>query len=149
MTSTTKRLPVIGVMGSGSKPWEERAAPLGRWLAERGVHLLTGGGGGVMTAVSRAFHEVDPRPGRVLGILPSTEADRTSSKSGYPNPWVEIPIFTHLPHSGDRGQDPLSRNHINVLTSDVIVGLPGSEGTLSEIHLALRYERPVIAFLQE
>lgn len=41
--------------------------------------------------------------------------------------------------------DPLSRNHINVLTSDVIVALPGGEGTASEIGLARAYGRPVVA----
>lgn len=49
-----KRLPIVGVLGSGSEPHEEQAKPLGEWLAREGVHLLTGGG--VMEAVSRAFH---------------------------------------------------------------------------------------------
>jgi predicted Rossmann-fold nucleotide-binding protein len=39
------RLPVVGVMGSGSLSHSERASRLGRWLAGRGVHLLTGGAG--------------------------------------------------------------------------------------------------------
>ncbi|MCH7856306.1 MAG: DNA-binding protein, partial [Gemmatimonadetes bacterium] len=45
-------------MGSGSRPYLERASALGRWLAESGVHLLTGGGGGVMAAVSQSFYDV-------------------------------------------------------------------------------------------
>jgi hypothetical protein len=69
-------------------------------------------------------------------------------KPGYPNPWVEIPIFTHLPLSGSQGTELLSRNHINVLSSDVIVALPGGPGTVSEVDLAKRYQRPVIAFLR-
>lgn len=47
-----RRLPVVGVMGSGSEAHEPDASRIGRWLAEEGVHLLTGGGGGVMAAVS-------------------------------------------------------------------------------------------------
>ena len=41
---TAARLPVVGVLGSGSVAHEERARALGRWLACQGVHLLTGGG---------------------------------------------------------------------------------------------------------
>ena len=140
------RLPIVGVMGSGTAEHAERAVPLGRWLAHRGVHLLTGAGGGVMTAVSRAFHEVESRRGLVLGIVPAG-ASPEAMKPGYPNRWVEIPIRTHLPLSGERGADALSRNHINVLTSDVIVALPGGHGTANEIVLAQAYRRPLMAFV--
>ena len=162
------RLPIVGVMGSGSRSHLERASALGSWLAEYGVHLLTGGGGGVMAAVSQSFYETPNRRGLVIGVLPWDESAEGSNegypgqeagyprqkagypgrKDGYPNPWVEIPVQTHLPLSGERGTEPLSRNHINVLTSDVIVALPGDAGTLSEVELAVRYERPVIAFVE-
>ena len=52
------RLPVVGVMGSGEKEHLPRTEDLGRWLATQRVHLLTGGGKGVMTAVSR--HSAQP-----------------------------------------------------------------------------------------
>ena len=143
-----RRIPVIGVMGSGTSSHADRAAPLGRWLAQRGVHLLTGGGGGVMAAVSRAFHESPDRLGMVIGILPCEEGS-TRPKPGYPNEWVELPIYTHLPLSGTRGREPLSRNHINVLTSDVIIALPGGAGTASETALALSYGRPIVAYLEQ
>lgn len=148
-SNSVGRLPIIGVLGSGSKLHEERAKPLGEWLAREGVHLLTGGGGGVMEAVSRAFHRVPDRKGLVIGILPGTATDSAyNPKPGYPNPWVEIPIYTHLPKSGVEGTDPLSRNHINVLSADVLVALPGSHGTASEVELALRYNKPLIAYLE-
>lgn len=137
------RLPVVGVMGSGSHAHEDRAGELGRWLAAAGVHLLTGGGGGVMTSVSRAFFETAGRAGGVIGVLPGDP----EPPPGYPNPWVEIPIRTHLPAMGALGADPRSRNHINILSSDVIVALPGSAGTSSEVRLACAYGRPVVAFL--
>lgn len=140
------RLPIVGVMGSGSVSHAEKASRLGRWLAGRGVHLLTGGGGGVMASVSQAFYEVPDRRGLVLGILRGSE-DSALPTPGYPNPWVEIPILTHLPLSGIRGTEPLSRNHINILTSQVIVALPGSAGTASEASLAIRYERPIVAYI--
>jgi uncharacterized protein (TIGR00725 family) len=142
------RLPVVGVLGSGSNAHDPRARPLGHWLASQAVHLLTGGGGGVMSAVSRAFTEVSNRRGLVIGILPSAGREpRGEPREGYPNPWVEIAVFTHLPSSGSKGTDPLSRNHINVLSADVLVALPGGTGTASEIQLALRYERPIVAHL--
>jgi len=142
------RLPIVGVLGSGSEPHEEKAKSLGEWLARERVHLLTGGGGGVMEAVSRAFHRVPDRKGLVIGILPgAATVSGYAPKPGYPNPWIEIPIHTHLPKSGKEGTHPMSRNHLNVLTADVLVALPGSHGTASEVALALRYDKPLIAFL--
>jgi uncharacterized protein (TIGR00725 family) len=141
------RLPIVGVIGSGTHSHEERASLLGRWLAGRGVHLLTGGGGGVMASVSKAFYDSEGRQGSVIGILPCADSPLLP-KPGYPNPWVEIPVFTHLPLSGVQGTKPMSRNHINVLSSDLIVALPGGTGTVSELILALSYQKPIIAFLR-
>lgn len=144
----TRRLPIVGVMGSGSGLQLDRAREVGRWLATQRVHLLTGGGGGTMESVSRAFSEHADRQGLVLGVLPgSTRAGE--APSGYPNRWVELRIATHLPLSGRRGTDALSRNHINVLSSDVLIALPGSAGTASEVALALRYGRPIVAYLKD
>jgi len=129
---------IVGVMGSGTEDHATLAAPLGRWIAQAGHHLLTGGGGGVMASVSAAFVAVEPRAGVSIGVLPGPD-----HRPGYPSPSVEIPIRTHLPLSGAMGTDARSRNHINVLTSDVVVALPGGEGTRSEVQLAVRYSRPV------
>ena len=101
-----------------------------------------------MHGVSKAFAETPGRTGQIIGILPSATHDpRSGPKAGYPNPWVEIPIFTHLPLSERHGTDPLSRNHINILSSDVLIALPGSSGTASEVSIALRYGRPLVAYL--
>ena len=59
---------------------------------------------------------------------------------------MELAIYTHLPHSGTRGTDDLSRNHINVLSCAALVALPGEDGTASEVALALAYQKPVIAY---
>ena len=145
-----KRLPIVGVMGSGTQAHAERAEPLGRWLAGAGVHLLTGGGGGVMLAVSRAFCEVRARAGSSIGVLPGdVQAGGHAAPSGYPNPWIEVPIQTHLALRGEKGAELGSRNHINVLSSDVIIALPGGAGTASEARLARRYGRPIVAFIRE
>jgi predicted Rossmann-fold nucleotide-binding protein len=150
------RRPIVGVMGSHSDEHEQLAQPLGRWLASAGYHLLTGGGPGVMAAVCRAFTQVTDRRGLTLGIIPAADSGPVSDqpahmapRKGYPAPWVEIPIYTHLFEVGTRGDQPLSRNHINILTSNVVVALPGSEGTASEVRLAKEYGRPVIAYLAQ
>ncbi|QDU73562.1 hypothetical protein Pan97_05380 [Bremerella volcania] len=141
-----QRLPIVGVMGSGKDDHLELSLELGWLLGTLGVHLLTGGGRGTMAAVSEAFARTHDRRGMVLGILPSDHS-RTKPKADYPNDWVEIPIVTHLPHSGERGTESTSRNHINILTSDAIVALPGGPGTSTEVQLAIRYGKPIIAYL--
>jgi uncharacterized protein (TIGR00725 family) len=133
--------PMIGVMGSGSSEYRELAEPLGEWLAVQGYDLITGGGAGVMTAVSRAFAGVPTRRGVSIGVLPA------GPPPGYPNSYVDVVIQTHLPKRGNQGSDILSRNHITVLSSAVVVVLPGRQGTRTELALAIHHRKPVIAFL--
>ena len=132
------RRPVVGVMGSGDDAHLEIAEPLGEAIADAGWHLLTGGGGGVMTSVARGFTRRDHRAGVHLGILRG-DADG-EPLPGYPNDFVEIPIATHLP-GGELESD--SRNHLNILTSTVVLALPGRVGTRAEIELSIRYRRPI------
>ena len=132
------RRPVVGVRGSGDDPHVEIAEPLGRAIARSGWNLLTGGGGGVMTSVARGFTDRHPRAGVHLGILRG-DADG-EPLSGYPNDFVEIPIATHLP-GGELESD--SRNHLNILSSTVVLALPGRVGTRAEIELSIRYGRPI------
>lgn len=146
------RRTIIGVMGSSRARYEELAFPLGIWLGQHGYHLLTGGGEGVMAAVSEGFASVPDRKGVIIGIIPAQELyqgmNRANfqTKPGYPHDRVEIPIITHLPLSATQGKENLSRNHINVLTSRVIIALPGGPGTISEIELALEYRKPLLIF---
>src|SRR5437763_13041041 len=108
----------IGVMGSGEDEHQELPREVGKLLAQLGVNLLTGAGGGVMAAVSRAYRDAPKEKGICIGIVPCSELSRATTKSGYPNNFIELAIRTHLPHSGKRGKEITSRNHINVLTSD-------------------------------
>lgn len=139
----------IGVMGSGKESWRELAEPLGIWIAEAGHNLLTGSGQGVMLEVSRAFTGVKNRVGRAIGIVPTRVDGRAGfvPLDGYPNAYIEIPIVTPLPRR-EPGQDAgaINRNHVNVLSSDVIVALPGGQGTAQEIEIALRWRKPLICF---
>jgi predicted Rossmann-fold nucleotide-binding protein len=148
---------VITVIGSGVKA-DAAAAEVGSLIATLGFDLLTGGGRGVMEAASRAFFETSPRDGIVVGVVPaevtpleSLEHRRETRidyelRDGYPNPWVELAIYTHLPDSGPDGTLRSSRNHINVLSADAIVALPGGEGTQAEMWLAVQYGVPTVAF---
>ena len=130
-----KARPIIGIVGSGVESEASHLAyELGVLLAKEGFVLLTGGGGGIMEEASRGASEAG---GTVVGILPNEGwEDRNLRYAGeYPNPYVSIPIFTGMSDA---------RNAINVKTSDVVVALPGGAGTLSEIALALKSNKPVI-----
>lgn len=120
---------IVGVMGSGrvlDAAAEANAYLLGRLIAEEGWVLLTGGRAtGVMDACSRGASEAD---GLVVGVLPDDTLVGASSV-------VDIAIRTGM---GD------ARNVINVLSSDVVIALPGGAGTLSEIAHALKACKPVI-----
>lgn len=142
-------LPRVAVIGSGTVGDPGRAIPLGQALARLEVHLIAGGGKGVMAEVARGFTGVHPRKGRSVGILPAASGEGSPPRppDGYPNPWVELPVMTHLAARGVAGRDASSRNHLVVLTGDVVVALPGGPGTVSEIKLALAYHRPLVAHM--
>jgi uncharacterized protein (TIGR00725 family) len=142
------RLPIVGVMGSHAEPWKDYATPLGGHLAQRGVHLLTGGGAGTMAAVAEAFCRAPNRRGVSIGILPAVAhpVHGYAPMEGYPNPWVEVPIVTPLGtyKGGDDGV--ITRNHVNILSADAVVALPGSVGTHNEIRLARRFGKKILLF---
>ena len=140
---------IIGVMGSGRQGWDELSVPLGIWIAQSGHSLLTGGGGGVMSRVASAFCSVPARRGRSIGVLPGRPDPGSGfvPLEGYPNPHIEIPILTPLPrHEADSPPHALTRNHVNILSADVVVALPGGQGTRDEICLSLAFHKPVVAF---
>lgn len=120
---------IIGVMGGSvtDDATFESAQQLGRMIAEEGWVLLNGGrDAGVMRASAQGAHDAG---GLVVGVLPD-------ESSGLVAPGVDIPIHTGM---GD------ARNVINVLSSRVVIALPGGAGTVSEIAHALKLGRNVIA----
>jgi uncharacterized protein (TIGR00725 family) len=119
--------PRIGVMGpaSCSSDIYAIAHEVGLLIARNGALLICGGKGGVMEAAAKGAREGG---GITVGILP----DDTAAGA---NRFIDIPIVTGLGNA---------RNNINVLTSQVIIAIQGSYGTLSEIALALKCDTPVI-----
>ncbi len=80
-----------------------------------------------MAAVARGARETG---GQTVGILPGADAIESP-----PNPHIELPIFTGM------GQ---ARNQVLVLSAEVVIGVGGGWGTLTEIGLALKHRIPVV-----
>lgn len=120
---------IIGVMGPGAGATitdEKNAYELGRLIAQKSWVLLTGGRNiGVMEAASQGAKSAH---GLTVGILPDADSQRLSSS-------VDIAIMTDMGNG---------RNNINVLSSDVVIACGMGIGTLSEIALALKNQKPVI-----
>lgn len=120
---------IVGVMGAGrqlEEPAREVAYDVGARIARAGWVLLTGGSAcGIMDAASQGAHEAG---GLVVGILKGEGAEEGSR-------FLDVAVRTGM---GD------ARNVINVLTSDVVIALPGGHGTISEVALALKSGKTVV-----
>jgi len=118
----------VAVVGSGEAAGElyEKAREVGRLVASRGGIVVCGGLSGVMEAAARGATE---EGGVAIGILPDENRGRS-------NPYLSYSIPTGT------GQ---ARNLAVVCSGDVIVAVGGEYGTLSEIGLALKIGRPVVA----
>jgi len=107
---------------------EQYAYKIGAMVAQEGWMLLNGGrSSGVMEASAKGAKD---NGGLTIGILPVDDASWASQH-------IDIPIVTGI---------GMARNIINVLSSDIIVALPGSAGTISEIAIALKYNKMVLLF---
>jgi uncharacterized protein (TIGR00725 family) len=118
----------IAVVGAAraSAEEEQAAQAVGRGLAEAGAVVVCGGLGGVMEAACRG---AKAGGGTTVGILPGTR--RTEA-----NAYVDVAIPTGL---GEM------RNGLVVRAVDGLVAVGGEFGTLSEIALALKAGKPVVA----
>ena len=118
----------IGVIGGQMCSEEEgrMAYELGGLLARGGAIIVCGGLGGVMDAACRGAKE---EGGVTIGVLPGPFR-------GDANPYVDYCIAT------DMGQ---ARNAIIVRTADAVVAVGGEYGTLSEIAMALKMGKRVVA----
>ncbi|MBL4804745.1 MAG: molybdenum cofactor carrier protein [Alphaproteobacteria bacterium] len=141
------RRPIVGVMGSHEKEWEEFSVPVGKLIADHDYHLLTGAGAGVMTSVAKSFTDVEDRAGLSIGVVPTVDYDgNLVPREKYPNPYIEIPILTPLDIKAQKAAMPFSRNFVNVMTSHALVILPGEHGTRDEASLGIQFKKPMILF---
>lgn len=143
-----RKLPIVGIFGRGAAIAAERAAlarETGALVARLGAHLLTGAGYGVMEAAAQGFVAVEHRAGLSIGVVPRRvsggfdEPNRTGEGHPYPNSFVEIAIFTPLPPRVSDWTRVPARNHVNVLTADAVIALPGSKGTNNELDMTAHY----------
>lgn len=104
----------------------EWAEEVGQLLARGGAAVITGGMGGVMRAASRGAASAG---GLTIGILPGDDPAEA-------NEYVQVPITTGL---------GVVRNLVVVTAADAVVAIGGRHGTLSEIGLAMRMGRQVVA----
>ena len=116
------------MVGPGDATADEGATAeeVGRLLAEAGAVVVTGGCSGVMEAASKGAREAG---GTTLGILPG--ADRSEA-----NAWVSVAVPTGMGEA---------RNALVVRAADALVAVGGAWGTLSEIALARKTGKPVVA----
>ena len=117
----------IGVIGAGECDAElgALAEAVGRGIAEAGAVLVCGGMGGVMEAACRGAKRAG---GLTVGILPGPDR-------GGANKCVDIAIATGIGEA---------RNLAIIRTSDVLIAVGGSYGTLSEIGFALKARKRVV-----
>jgi uncharacterized protein (TIGR00725 family) len=120
--------PYVSVVGSGTATRElyEQAREVGRLVAERGATIVCGGRSGVMEAAARGATEAR---GVAIGILPDEDRERA-------NEYLSYSVATGTGHA---------RNLPVVCSGDVVISVGGEYGTLSEIGLALKVGRPVVA----
>ncbi len=117
----------IGVIGAGTCPdaTYKLASDVGCEIGKRGWVLVCGGLGGVMEGAAKGCTEAG---GMTVGILPGLKKESA-------NPYIRMPIPTGLGEG---------RNLLVVRASDILVAISGGHGTLSEIALALKTNKPVI-----
>ena len=119
------RITVIGSSGSISAEIYRKAEKVGQEIAKRKGVLITGGKDGVMQAVSKGAKDMH---GTTIGIL----AEDTASAA---NPFVDIAIATGIGYA---------RNYLNIVSSDAVISIAGSGGTLSEIGFAIALQKKLI-----
>ena len=124
----TKRPTYVSVCGASNATPEEAtwAEEIGRGLAEAGAVVVTGGLGGVMEAAAKGAAQAG---GTAIGILPSDRHDDG-------NAYNTVVVPTGLGEA---------RNALVVRAADVLIAIGGEFGTLSEIALAMRLGKPVVA----
>lgn len=124
--NTARRTVAIVGAGDADAGVCDLAYAAGRAVVRQGAVLICGGRGGVMAAAARGAQAAG---GLTIGIVPGY--DRREANAN-----IEIAIATGMGEA---------RNAIVVASADAVVALEGEGGTLSEIGLAIKLGRPVVA----
>lgn len=127
MRKHTKKTKYVAVIGSGDKTEAntEAARAVGELIAGHDAIVICGGLSGVMDAVAEGVCKVG---GVCIGMLP--EATRLGASE-------------HLTASIPTGMGE-GRNVLVIKAADGVIAIGGGYGTLSEIALALKMEKPVV-----
>lgn len=119
----------IGVMGSATGELSTYstavAFTLGQAIAQAGCYMVTGGCPGLPLEAARGAKEAG---GLVLGISPGLSLDEHIHKYRSPTAYHDIFIFT--------GSGLMGREVVNIRSSDIVVIVGGSSGTLGELAIA-------------
>lgn len=119
----------IGVMGgAGSdipQDYLRKAQQLGEAIADAGCVVVTGACPGLPLAAAQG---ATSRGGMVIGISPALSLDEHAYKYQSPTLAHDVLIFT--------GSGLMGREVVNIRSSDVVVIVGGSSGTLGELAIA-------------
>lgn len=119
----------IGVMGSADRaiPAEflHRAELLGEAIASQRCVLITGACPGLPLSAARGAKR---RGGLVVGISPGLSLDEHIYKYESPSVHHDVVVFT--------GSGLMGREVVNIRSSDMVVIIGGSSGTLGELAIA-------------
>lgn len=120
--------PHIAVIGAAQCTADgyRAAREIGRQLAQRGAVLICGGRGGVMEAAARGAKEAG---GVTIALLPGEDPAEA-------NPYIDHPLPTGL---------GIARNALVVRAGQGVIAVEGGYGTLSEVAMALKLGRVVVA----
>jgi len=123
---TTRSRAIIAVFGGDEASAAARGREFGAAIAEQGQILLTGGDGSDTATVKDQAIE-GARPSTWVGAAPEGPIDAGPARDGFV-------IKSALGHW---------RNYLEGFLCDAAIGLPGGDGTLSEVMFALSLQRPV------
>ena len=144
--------PIVAVSGSGAPDSHRKEAQfIGGLIARLGLNLINGGIDGVMFDVTAGFLAAAAKlsggssTGLAIRVIPADIKRVTKAKELSAVLSGAKCIFTELESRSQLGPD--SRNHVLIAAADVVICLPGQEGSKSEARLAKQvYHKPVITY---
>ena len=115
---------VIGASEATSREFD-LSVEVGKEIARAGCVLVCGGLSGVMEGAAKGASE---NGGKSIGILPQ-------DNRRHANPYLSFSLPTGLGHM---------RNYLVVAGGDGVLAIGGGAGTLSEMGMAMKLQRPVV-----